>query len=479
MAALHPADNAVGLTQGPDGPELAQLRNNDRESSPVVWAAGAFLDMGKKSPRIARLAALQLSGSLLRVPRLTRLFLPEVLHLITFDPPMGTGGMGYGDVELDTEGAVHGGDLAELHRPPGVDALPGIAYHELAPRAAVLCLLEGLAAAGTGSQTPSAAAATGGGSPLPRHSQSQVVLALGAPAEYLAAARAVLAALVEAMDPATESSPTGPKVVIAPLISSGAGGPRGATADPENTWPPPNLLQQDYRMGSQAHRVKVRMWQAAALLIAGDAAPRHVNVLNLIDAWANMKEMPTVRLYIELGAAALLAKNPPLIRTWLMPKLKDYAVRPDVALTYTAIATHALLHMHPAQPDAAAEVSGGTARVSEKDAFFIAEMLAAMAPRAMEHHKPLRCFVQVAFNIFLERFGLLLGLGTNPSPAVSSGSYPSFAELFTMETARMYKQNPDLTRFFTQIETGVRAGRGTCPLGMFSVAHRVRPRSYS
>lgn len=67
-----------------------------RAASPAVRSAVSLFRLGEKSARVARLAALRLCRSLLALPHLVPVFLPELLQLARYSPPQWNG-----DIELE------------------------------------------------------------------------------------------------------------------------------------------------------------------------------------------------------------------------------------------------------------------------------------------------------------------------------------------------------------------------------------------
>lgn len=342
-------------------PPGSELEAADPASSPPLWALRQLLKAGQRSPRIARVAALQLTAVLLQHPHCTEIFAQELVDLAFYEPY--TANLP-GDPEVALEGLL---PTAEPLGPAGGQQELNVSYasHEMAPRVAVLVFFSMLGDAAESTANP-------------------LLASCSRAAGQLLARRLLL--IMRSKD----------------------------------------MVQGNYRSGSQVHRRKVRGWQALSALVR--FIPDPADILGLVDIGAlEARDVPTIKSYQEVLAASVIDREPSLLDSYLLPRLRDYALKPDAALLYVTVAVYVAMNVQ--LPDAK-----------------VIEILSLVAVRAQEHHQPLRCFTQVAWNLLMRRFSFLTTLSSNTAPR-------SFGDAFAAETTRLYAENPDLVRFFHKIET--------------------------
>ena len=109
----------------------------------------------------------------------------------------------------------------------------------------------------------------------------------------------------------------------------------------------PLQVQTQYRMGSETHRAKLRLWQILALCshFVHTASLRQSTLPCLMDI-LTAGNLSSVRMYVEMAVCRILMQNPSEIRSCLFPLLLNYERRHEAlpACMLIVFQVHSLTH---------------------------------------------------------------------------------------------------------------------------------------
>ncbi|KAL4440005.1 hypothetical protein ABPG75_003006 [Micractinium tetrahymenae] len=363
---------------------------------PVQRLLGGLLELGTKSWRIMSITSLQLFGLLSRHPELAPHYVPSLQQTLLWGTSEDPGQSGVGDA-VDADSAA---ELAALIAPADAELAAAFAGSELAPRVAALCLLRcWVEQAGQQAQ--------------------------------------------QAQQAQQRASPQGTADAAAGTGSGAAAREAGlliwrrllglAASDPE-------LSAARYSPLGHVHRKKVRVWQALCTLsqlVPDDQVEADFDALL---AALDKPELSNVRQYIDTAALVLLRRRPTLLRSRVLPALRDCTTSGTHALSSLLIlaARELVWQLRPAgaaQPSGSPEgssgsggshgggtQSGGSGQLAahaprhqkdegeevgsqaQADEELLGEVLAAITPWALSHVHALRTFSQLVLWRLYELF---------------------------------------------------------------------------
>ena len=109
----------------------------------------------------------------------------------------------------------------------------------------------------------------------------------------------------------------------------------------------PLQVQTQYRMGSETHRAKLRLWQILALCshFVHTVSLRQSTLPCLMDI-LTAGNLSSVRMYVEMAVCRILMQNPSEIRSCLFPLLLNYERRHEAlpACMLIVFQVHSLTH---------------------------------------------------------------------------------------------------------------------------------------
>ncbi|GAQ91336.1 hypothetical protein KFL_007680030 [Klebsormidium nitens] len=261
-----------------------EMHGSGEDPGPLRWLLTQMLQLGQKSPRTIRLAALQVCELWLRHPDIARLYVSEAVR-------MALHGSDAVDEELDemlSEGQPAGGNYAALLQSRDPELTEVFHNSELYVRVSVAVMVHEMARLCTASET-----------------QPDVA------ERYRTFGQALL------MDLLTLSA-------------------RDA-----------DVSKNLYKKGSIAHRKKVRTWQMLCVLSPFLERADVAELQPLLAAAIQVQNMSSVRQYVEQFAVQVYLRFPHLVKDSLVPWLNDVNTRTQTAASLVMIAAHVVLHSSP------------------------------------------------------------------------------------------------------------------------------------
>lgn len=259
------------------------MHQSDGTSGPLKWFIGKILDVGSKSPRTTRLAALHLTGLWLKYPITIKFYMNE-LKLLTM----------YGSVAFDedfeaelTENQEAKSEVAVLAQSPDPELTAEFVNTELYARVSVAALFYKL---------------------------SDIAGRVGSVDEN----EVSWAALVSG------------QMFLLELLQF-------ALNDKD-------LSKELYKKYSAIHRRKIRVWQMICVLVRFANQEIVETVTCFLHKALQKNNMPSVRQYLETFAIHIYLKFPLLVGQQLVPLLRNYDIRPQTLSSYIYIAANVILH---------------------------------------------------------------------------------------------------------------------------------------
>lgn len=172
--------------------------------------------------------------------------------------------------------------------------------------------------------------------------------------------------------------------------------------------------QTQYRVGSQTHRAKLRVWQTLTLLTSfvttTDQIQKSITQLTLILKDGNTA---SVRMYVELTTCYVLQKHPTLLDTYIFPIIKNYEKRHEALPGHILIAYQ--VGMSCEDPDLKKKM--------------LTDLVCSVFPWTMSHNHSTRAFAQLTLDALIQRLPELKyllstqwtdpeGDGLNPWPSL-------------------------------------------------------------
>eukprot|EP00803_Ostreobium_quekettii_P004979 evm.model.scf_25EXC.11 EVM.evm.TU.scf_25EXC.11 scf_25EXC:202046-215443(-) len=321
-------------------PELFELKDTDDpkwalhvDGGPCSWLVTQLLWLGQRSPRVMLLTTVQLTRVWLDCPQLVDAYLGQLTQIICH------GSLDKNHTEAMADAAPAESwlsrELSTLATPLDPDLLQAHALTDVGPRVSAICFLHELA---------------------------------------------LLAGLAwdcgrDASDDVKRQAEQSGKGIWNHLLDL-------ATNDRVQT-------QTQYKVGSNTHRLKLRVWQAICVsshfVHTSDSVRRAVGTLVEMLKKGNVA---SVRQYIEATLLRLLLREPGLTFEAVMPSIQQYEKRHDALPSFVLVAAQVALHA----PDA------------DIRAQLTPLVIRATLPWALCHHHSTRAFSQLVVQALAQEF---------------------------------------------------------------------------